>query len=46
MNYIVFDQGTSSTKVFLFNSKGKIVYQNKIKHVLYNPKNFHFEFDP
>ena len=46
MNYIVIDQGTSSTKAFLFNSKGKIIHNNKIKHVLENPKKFYFESDP
>ena len=46
MNYIVIDQGTSSTKAFLFDSEGKIIHQNRIKHTLDNPKNFHFEFDP
>ena len=46
MNYIVIDQGTSSTKAFLFNSKGQIIHNNKIKHILKNPKNFCFESDP
>jgi len=46
MNYIVIDQGTSSTKAFLFNSKGQIIYNNKIKHILENPKKFYFESDP
>ena len=46
MNCIVIDQGTSSTKAFLFNSKGKIIHNNKIKHILENPKKFYFESDP
>ena len=46
MNNIVIDQGTSSTKAFLFNSKGQIIHNNKIKHILKNPKNFCFESDP
>ena len=45
MNYIVMDQGTSSTKAFLFNDVGKIIYSNKIKHNLSHPKKFHVEFD-
>ena len=45
MNYIVFDQGTSSTKAFLSNSKGKIIHNNRIKHILENPKK-KIEFDP
>ncbi len=45
MNYIIIDQGTSSTKTFLFNSKGEIILNNKIKHILESPKNFYFESD-
>tara|TARA_Y100001970_G_C13713230_1_gene592960 strand:- start:280 stop:480 length:201 start_codon:yes stop_codon:yes gene_type:complete len=36
MNYIVIDQGTSSTKAFLFNSKGEIIHRSKIKYTLDN----------
>ena len=46
MNYIVIDQGTSSTKAFLFNSKGQIIHNNKIKIILESPKKFYFESDP
>ena len=46
MNYIVIDQGTSSTKAFLFNSKKQIIHNNKIKHILKSPKKFYFESDP
>ena len=46
MNYIVIDQGTSSTKAFLFNSKGQIIQNNKIKIILESPKKFYFESDP
>ena len=46
MNYIIIDQGTSSTKAFLFNSKGEIIHNNTIKHEIINPKKFHFENDP
>ena len=46
MNYIVIDQGTSSTKAFLFNSRGEVIHNNKIKHILKNPKKFHFESNP
>ena len=31
MNYLVIDQGTSSTKAFLFNASGQILHQNRIK---------------
>ena len=40
---LIIDQGTSSTKAFLFNSNGKIVYQDKIKHDLYRPSRNHVE---
>ena len=46
MNYIVIDQGTSSTKAFLFNAHGQFLQSNKIKHELYRPKQFHVESDP
>ena len=46
MNYIVIDQGTSSTKAFLFNTDGKILHQNRIKCSLHKPKPFHVETDP
>ncbi len=45
MNYIVIDQGTSSTKAFLFNDVGKVLHTNKIKHKLSYPKKYHVEFD-
>ena len=46
MNYIIIDQGTSSTKGFLFNENGEIVYSNKIKYALSRPKPFYVECDP
>ena len=46
MNYIVIDQGTSSTKAFLFNALGHFLHSNKIKHELYRPKQFYVESDP
>ena len=46
MNYIVIDQGTSSTKGFLINFDGQILHSNKINYKLDNPKPFHFECDP
>ena len=39
----IIDQGTSSTKAFLFDSKGKVIHANKIKHALSKPKLFHVE---
>ena len=43
--YLIIDQGTSSTKAFLFNDIGKIIYNNNIKHSLYNPSRNHIECD-
>ena len=44
-NYIVIDQGTSSTKAFLFDSNGNILHSKKSKHTLIRPKPFHVECD-
>ena len=45
MNYIVIDQGTSSTKAFLIKNNGDIIYKKKIKTPLTRPKPFHVEID-
>ncbi len=36
---------TSSTKAFLFDSNGKVLYSRKINHDLSRPKQFHVECD-
>ena len=46
MNYLVIDQGTSSTKAFLFNATGQILHQNRIKCSLEKPIPFHVQMDP
>ena len=46
MSYIVIDQGTSSTKAFLFSDKGEILHQKKVKYRLERPKPFHIECNP
>lgn len=46
MNNIIIDQGTSSTKGFLIDLKGKILHTNKIYYKLDNPKPFHVECNP
>ncbi len=46
MNYIIIDQGTSSTKAFLINTNGRILYSNKAKYDLQRPRPFHIECDP
>jgi len=45
MNFIVIDSGTSSTKAFLFDANGTILFSNKIKHELSRPKQYHVESD-
>ena len=45
MNYLIIDQGTSSTKIFLFDSNGSVLHTNKIKHKIVNPRPFHIESD-
>ena len=42
---LVIDQGTSSTKVFLFNLKNQIVFKYLEKHFLVNTKPGHVEAD-
>lgn len=44
--YLVLDQGTSSTKSFLFNDDGAVVHSNRMKHPLLRPKPLHVESDP
>ena len=46
MSYIVIDQGTSSTKAFLFSNKGKILNQKKKSYKLETPRPFHIECNP
>ena len=42
---IIIDQAISSTKAFLFDSKGKVIHANKNKQTLSKPKLFHVESD-
>ena len=46
MNYIIIDQGTSSTKAFLINKNGDVLYNKKIKCIIKRPYPFHVECDP
>ena len=43
--YLVIDQGTSSTKGFLFKKNGEIFYEEKIKHKLHYLSKDHIECD-
>ena len=44
--YLVIDQGTSSTKSFLFDETGNIIHTEIIKHRLQYLVPFHVECDP
>ncbi len=43
--YIILDQGTSSTKCFIFGEEGKILWSSRIKHKLYRPQPHNVECD-
>ena len=43
--YLVIDQGTSSTKSFLFKENGNIIHTEKVKHRLQRLARFHVECD-
>ena len=43
--YLVIDQGTSSTKGFLFKENGEIFYEQKIRHKLHYLSKDHIECD-
>ena len=42
---LVIDQGTSATKVFLFNSVHRVVFNSRLRHSLKNSKPGHVEAD-
>jgi len=44
--YLVLDQGTSSSKIFLFDEDGKIVFSDRERHLLSRPKEHHVESNP
>jgi glycerol kinase len=44
--YLVLDQGTSATKVFLFDEHGTVRFRRRIKHRLLRPAPQHVECDP
>ena len=44
--YLIIDQGTSSTKSFLFDGAGNIIHTEKINHKLQSLAPFHVECDP
>ena len=44
--YLIIDQGTSSTKAFLFDANNCVVQTNRIRHTLLHPAPKHVESDP
>ena len=44
--FLVIDQGTSSTKSFLFDTQGALLLSDKIKHSLNKPAPYYVECDP
>ncbi len=44
--YLVLDQGTSSSKIFLFDVDGNIVFTERERHLLNRPKEHHVESNP
>lgn len=44
--YLVLDQGTSSTKSFLFTDGGEPIHSNRVKHPISRPKLHYAESDP
>ncbi|MBC8345804.1 MAG: hypothetical protein ISR82_03605 [Candidatus Marinimicrobia bacterium] len=42
---LVIDQGTSASKVFLFNSSNRVAFKSRLRHTLKNPKPGHIEAD-
>ena len=44
--FLIIDQGTSSTKSFLFDAQGASLLSDKIKHSLSNPAPYYVECDP
>ena len=44
--YLVLDQGTSSSKIFLFDERQNIVYSDRERHHLHRPQEHHVESNP
>ncbi len=44
--YLVLDQGTSSSKIFLFDDEQNIVFSNRERHNLHRPQEHHVESNP
>jgi len=44
--YLVLDQGTSSSKIFLFDDEQNIVFSDRERHLLAHPQEHHVESNP
>ncbi len=44
--YLVLDQGTSSSKIFLFDEEQNIVFSDRERHHLHRPQEHHVESNP
>ena len=44
--YLVLDQGTSSSKIFLFDEKQNILFSDRKRHLLTHPQEHHVESNP
>ncbi len=44
--YLVLDQGTSSSKIFLFDDEQNIVFSDRERHNLHRPQEHHVESNP
>ena len=44
--YLVLDQGTSSSKIFLFDGRQNIVFSDRERHLLAHPQEHHVESNP
>jgi glycerol kinase len=44
--YLVLDQGTSSSKIFLFDEEQNIIFSNRERHHLHRPQEHHVESNP
>ena len=44
--YLILDQGTSSSKIFLFNEVGDMVFSDRERHLLNRPKEHHVQSNP
>lgn len=44
--YLVLDQGTSSSKIFVFDDEQNIIFSDRVRHHLHRPQEHHVESNP